>query len=66
MVGRIFGSNFDFFQSCFKIVWALFLVLKGPVLFGGGGRGGRGVFLGQILTFSRVVWELFRKYLGIV
>ena len=28
--------------------------------------GGRGVFLGQILTFSRVVWELFRKYLGIV
>ena len=28
--------------------------------------GGWGVFLGQILTFFRVVWKLFKKYLGIV
>ena len=28
--------------------------------------GGMGVFLGQILTFFKVVWKLFKKYLGIV
>ena len=31
----------------------------------GGWGGGWGGFLGQILTFSRVVWKLFKKYLGI-
>ena len=30
------------------------------------GVGGGGVFLGHILTFSRVVWKLFWKFLGIV
>ena len=25
-----------------------------------------GVFLGEILTFFKAVWKLFRKYLGIV
>ena len=38
---------------------------RGLFLVGGGG-GGRGVFLVEILTFFKVVWELIKKYLGIV
>ena len=38
---------------------------NGDLYLVGGGCGG-GVFLGQILTFSSVVWKLFKMYLGIV
>ena len=39
---------------------------NGDLYLVGGGVGGWGVFLGQILTFFKVVWKLFKKYLGIV
>ena len=59
--GRIFGSNFDFFQSCFKIVWALFLDSEGPYLRVVSAqkkisRPPKSTFLGEILAiFSKLV-----------